>query len=100
MLKTKAEIKFTLEGKNYAGGKQFRPVFRFDDGLLFSGTIVSDESEYIYNKVYDVGLEFFTVKNEAYSALQPILKQNTGLTTQAGSKIIGIAALIDFAYEN
>jgi len=99
MLKAKAEIKFTLQGKNYAGGKHFRPVFRFSDGLLFSGTVVSDNDEYIYNKIYNVGIDFFTVKDEAFTALQPFLKQDMGVTVQAGSKIIGIATLKDFVYE-
>ena len=99
MLKAKAEIKFTLQGKNYEASNQFRPVFRFDEGLLFSGTVISDDNEYISNKKYDVDVEFFTVKNEAYNVLQHILHNNMGVTIQAGSKIIGVATLTDFVYE-
>ncbi|MCL2099657.1 MAG: hypothetical protein FWH24_04390 [Oscillospiraceae bacterium] len=99
MLKAKAEIKFTLQGKNYEANNQFRPVFRFDEGLLFSGTVISDAKEYISNKEYDVDVEFFTVKTEAYNALQNILYNNMGVTIQAGSKIIGIATLTDFVYD-
>ena len=99
MLKAKAEIKFTLQGKNYAGGKHFRPVFRFSEGLLFSGTVISGDDEYVHNKVYEVDIDFFTVKDEAYRALQRVLKPDMGLTIQAGSRIIGIATLLDYSYD-
>jgi len=98
MLSAKAEIKFTLKGQNYEGGKHFRPVFRFAEGLLFSGTVISDHNEFIYNQPYIVDLEFFTVEDEAYSAIQPLLSTGMGLTIQAGSRIIGIATLLDYSY--
>jgi len=99
MLKAKAEIKFTLEGRNYRGGKHFRPVFRFEEGLLFSGTVKSDNESYIYNQNYNVDIDFFTIEDEAYSVIQPILKQNMPLIIQEGSKITGIATLLNYVYE-
>ena len=98
MLKAKAEIQFTLHGRNYRGGKHFRPVFKFGDGLLFSGSIISENDEYIYNKPYTVDIEFFTIENEAYNALLPILQPGMGITIQEGSKITGIATLLDYTY--
>ena len=98
MLKAKAEIQFTLQGRNYRSGKHFRPVFNFGDELLFSGTVVSDDNEYIYNKEYTVDIEFFTIEDEAYNALQSHLRPGMGLTIQEGSRITGIATLLDFSY--
>ncbi|MCL2045212.1 MAG: hypothetical protein FWG88_02350 [Oscillospiraceae bacterium] len=98
MLKAKAEIQFTLQGRSYNAGKHFRPVFKFGEGLLFSGTVVSDDKEYIHNKAYTVDIEFFTVEDEAYTALQSVLEPGMGLTIQEGSRITGIATLLDFSY--
>ena len=98
MLKAKAEIQFTLQGRNYLGGKHFRPVFNFGDGLLFSGTVVSENNEYVHNRTYSVDIEFFTVEDEAYNALQSVLRPGMGLTIQEGSRITGIATLLDFSY--
>ena len=98
MLRAKAEIMFTLQGRNYLGGKHFRPVFKFGDGLLFSGTVISDNDEYVHDKEYTVEIEFFTVEDEAYSALKSILRPGIGLTIQEGSRITGIATLLDFSY--
>jgi len=98
MLKARAEIQFTLQGRTYRGGKHFRPVFKFGDGLLFSGTVVSDNSEYVHNKAYTVDIEFFTVEDEAYYALQSVLQPGMGLTIQEGSRITGIATLLDYSY--
>ena len=98
MLKAKAEIQFTLPDRTYHGNKHFRPVFRFGDGLLFSGTIIGDETEYAPNKKYIVDIDFFTIEDEAYSALQPLLKSGMGLTIQEGARITGIAKLVDYTY--
>ena len=99
MLKTKAEIRFTLEGKNYSGELKLRPVFNFGKELLFSGAIESDDKMYFYNKPYTVDIIFFTVEDEAYAAVQPLLQNGMNLAIQEGSnKIIGIAKLINFEY--
>jgi len=100
MLKAKAEIQFTLPGRTYHGSKHFRPVFRFGDGLLFSGTILSNETEYKPNKKYLVDIDFFTVEDEAYNTLKPLLKSDMGLTIQEGVRITGIAKLVDYTYAN
>ena len=98
MLRAKAEIQFTLQGRDYLGGKNFRPVFKFGDGLLFSGTVVSENDEYIHNKEYTVDIEFFTVEHEAYNALQSVLRPGMGLTIQEGARITGVATLLDYSY--
>jgi hypothetical protein len=98
VLRAKAEIQFTLPNRSYRGSKHFRPVFRFGDGLLFSGTILSDTIEYTPNKTYLVDIDFFTIEDEAYSALKPLLKSGMGLTIQEGVRITGVAKLLDFIY--
>ena len=99
MLKTKAEIRFTLEGRNYTGELKLRPVFNFGEELLFSGVIKSDNKMYFYNKPYTVDIDFFTIEDEAYAAVQPLLQNGMNLAIQEGSnKIIGIAKLLDFEY--
>jgi len=98
MLKAKAEIKFTMPDRIYKSGKHFRPVFRFGEGLLFSGTVMSDTIEYAPNQTYLVDIDFFTIEDEAYFALQPVLKPDMGLIIQEGARITGIAKLVDFAY--
>jgi len=98
MLKAKAEIKFTMPDRTYKSGKHFRPVFRFGDGLLFSGTVKSDTPEYVPNQTYLVDIDFFTIEEEAYVALQPVLRPEMGLTIQEGMRITGVAKLVDFAY--
>ena len=98
MLKAKAEIQFTLPERKYHSSKHFRPVFRFGDGLLFSGTVLSEETEFLPNEKYLVDIDFFTIEDEAYNALQPLLKSGLGLTIQEGARITGIAKLVDFTY--
>jgi hypothetical protein len=98
LLRAKAEITFTLPDRYYRWNKHFRPVFRFGDGLLFSGIILGDTVEYIPNQTYLVDIDFFTVEDEAFAALQPMLKAGMGLTIQEGARITGIAKLVDFAY--
>jgi len=100
MLNAKAEITFTLEGRNYNGGKYpLRPTFRFGDGLLFSGDIISDNTEYLYNKKYLVDIEFFTIEEDSYAAILPHLSVGNDLVMQEGSQIIGLARLNDYTYK-
>ena len=99
MLKAKAEILFTLEGRSYSGKINLRPVFRFDEGLLFSGAIKSEHDEYLQGVKYGVDIDFFTIEDEAYEAVKPLLKPDMGVVIQAGRRILGIAKLLDFAYE-
>ena len=100
MLKARAEIMFTLEGRNYAvENRVFQPPFNFGKDLLFTGTIKSGHKEYLYNHEYETDIEFFTIENEAYSAVQPLLRQGMDLAIQEGKRIIGIAKLLDFVYE-
>ena len=99
MLKAKAEIQFTLPNRTYRGHKHFRPVFGFGEGLLFSGLIPKEGVEYLPNKKYLVDVLFFTIQEEAYSAIKPILKSGMGLTIQEGARVTGNATLVDFAYE-
>jgi len=99
MLNAKAEITFTLEGRNYSGVKYpLRPTFRFGEGLLFSGNIKSNYTEYLYDKKYLVDIEFFTIEDEGYCAIKPYLHEGADLVMQEGSQIIGLARLNSFIY--
>ena len=99
MLKAKAEIMFTLEGRNYSGNIHLRPAFSFGGGLLFSGAINSEHDEYLQGQPYLVDINFFTIEDEAYEAVKPLLKPELGLTIQEGKRILGVAKLLDFIYE-
>jgi hypothetical protein len=99
MLKAKAEIMFTLENKNYSGKLRLQPVFNFGEDLLFSGTIKSDNDMYFCKQKYIVDIEFFTIYGEAYEAVKKSLKPNMNLAIQAGRRILGIARVSDFVYE-
>jgi len=100
MLRAKAEIQFTLEGKNYVPDNHFRIAFSFGEGMIFSGTIRSNHSEYLYGKKYLTDVEFFTVGDEAYSALKPLLSKGKTLSLCAGKRILGVAVLQDYSYSN
>ena len=53
-----------------------RPAFNFGEGLLFSGTVESDcvYEKYIYENMYVVSVKFPTIENEAYEAIQSVIK--------------------------
>ena len=97
MLTANAAIKFTLEEKNYSA-KPLRVAFNFGPGLLFTGEIVSEHDVYSYNETYGVNVNFFTVEDDSYAALQSVLVPGIGVTMQAGSRILGTAELSDFTY--
>jgi len=97
VLKAKGEIIFTLEGKNYTSS-QLRPAFMFSENLLFTGGITGNADMYYQGQTYDVNIEFFTVEDEAYTALKPILKDNMDLAICSGKRILGTAKLRDFEY--
>jgi len=97
MLKAKGEIMFTLDGKNYTAD-QLRPAFMFAEGLLFTGGIISSADMYYQGQIYDVSIEFFTVEDEAYSALKPILKEGMDLAICSGKRILGKAKLREFEF--
>ena len=69
MLKASAEIKFTIEGRDFSG-KYFRPVFNIGDGIMISGALVSEHELYENNKAYNVDIDFFTVDGEAYKKIK------------------------------
>ena len=99
MLSAKAEIIFTLDGRNYSGCKYpLRPAFRFGDGLLFSGNIKSNATEYLNNKKYLVDIEFFTIGDDGFSVIKPYLSEGMDLVMQEGSQIIGLARLNSYTY--
>ena len=97
MLKAKGEIMFTLDGKNYTAD-QLRPAFMFSEDLLFTGGIKSDADMYYHGKTYDVNVEFFTVEDEAYNVLKPILRDYMDLAICSGNRFLGKAKLRDFEY--
>ena len=98
MLRAKAEIQFTLEGKNYVPDNQFRIAFKFGEGLIFSGTIKSNHAEYLQGERYMTDVEFFTVEDDAYVALKPVLHKGKTLSLCAGKRILGVAVLHDYTY--
>ena len=97
MLTANADIRFTLEDKSYSA-KPLRVAFNFGPGLLFTGEIISEYAEYSYNETYGVSVDFFTIEDDAYAALRPVLMPEMGVTMQAGSRILGTAKLNDFVY--
>ena len=99
MLKAKAEILFTIDGRQF-DKKYFRPTFNFGNNLLFSGNLISNDDVYLQNHTYVVDIDFFTIKDEAYSAVSPVLKTGMDFAIQEGAnKIVGIAKLLDYKYE-
>ena len=100
MLRAKGEIMFTLAGNNYTASDHFRVAFSFGDGLLFSGAIKSNHSEYTQGQAYHVSIEFFTIENEAFELLRPVIKDELDTVMCAGSRILGTARLTDFTFED
>jgi hypothetical protein len=99
MLIVKAEIKFTIENKNYSVGENpFRPAFSFKNELIFSGDIVSDNREYLYNREYTVDINFFTIDDTSFPSIEKYLEDKSGLVICAGRKILGYAKVLDFSY--
>ena len=99
MLKAKAEIQFTIDGRVF-NKKYFRPTFNFGNNLLFSGNLISDEDIYLYSHQYIVDIDFFTIEDDAFNVVSPILKFGMDLAIQEGAhKIVGNAKLLDFQYE-
>lgn len=78
-----------------------RPAFNFGEGLLFSGTIKNDSTneKYLYQSSYVVEVEFPTIEDEAYEAIQPLIKIGMNLNIQNASRIIGEAKLLDYIYK-
>ena len=99
MLKAKAEILFTIDGRQF-DKKYFRPTFNFGKNLLFSGNLISNDDIYLQNHLYLVDIDFFTIRDEAYLAVSPVLKTGMDVAIQEGAhKIVGIARLLDYRYD-
>ena len=99
MLKAKAEIQFTIDGREF-NKKYFRPTFNFGNDLLFSGNLISDEDVYLHNHRYTVEIDFFTIEDDAFNVVSPFLKYGMDIAIQEGArKIVGIAKLLDYRYE-
>lgn len=79
-----------------------RPAFNFGEELLFSGTIISDNEneQYLYKSTYVVNVKFPTIDNEAYEAIQPLIKIGMDLAIQNASRIIGESKLLDYTYRD
>jgi len=99
MLRAKGEIEFTLEGSDYTTSEHFRVAFSFGNGLLFSGTIKSNNDRYIKGQIYHVDIEFFTIEDESYELIKPYLQDVLDTVMCAGSRILGLAKLTNFLYE-
>jgi len=100
MLRAKGEIEFTLEGSDYSASEHFRVAFSFGNGLLFSGTIKSNSDRYLQGQIYHVDVEFFTIEDEAYELVKPYLIDALDTVMCAGSRVLGLAKLTEFVYEN
>ena len=100
MLRAKGEIIFTLEGSDYIASEHFRVAFSFGNGLLFSGTIKSNNDRYAQGQTYCVDIEFFTIENEAYELIIPYINDILDTVMCAGNRILGLAKLTDFVYED
>ena len=98
MLRAKAEIIFTLYEKNYIAREDFRVPFNFGEDLLFSGNIISNHEEYIFNKKYLVEIEFFTIEGEAYEAVKHLLQVGNTIAMQTGTRLLGKAKLLALDY--
>lgn len=107
MLSIAADIIFftpkstTIELDGIPSSIILRPAFKFDEGLLFSGTIKNDGlfEKYLYDNSYKVKIEFPTIEAEAYAEVQQLLKKGVNLSIQNASKIIGKATILDFYYK-
>jgi len=100
MLKAKAKIRFTVNGKDYIAHDRFDVAFRFGEGLLFSGRISGETDAYLNKRDYNVDVAFFTIDNdEAYSMVEHTLNDNARFPICAGRKIIGDALMYDFIYD-
>lgn len=56
--------------------------------------------KYLYEKEYVIKVEFPTIENEAYEAIKPLIRIGMDLNIQTGSKTIGKAKLLDYAYKS
>lgn len=107
MLVVRADIKFnkpegnTVESDGISTQYTLRPAFNFGDGLLFSGTIISNIpcDKFLYQELYRVNIEFPTIEGEAYEEIKPLISEGMSLNIQNGSRIIGTAKLLDFTYK-
>lgn len=107
MLVVRADIMFnspegnTIENGGISTQYPLRPAFNFGDGLLFSGTIISNIpcDKFFYQKVYCVNIEFPTIEGEAYETIRPLISEGMSLNIQNASHIIGVAKLLDFSYK-
>ena len=101
MLTINAEILFTMPNQSYSGKKYpLRPTFNFGEGFLFSGTIISDDDEYQYGQIYSVDVEFKTVEGDVFAGIHHLVKIGMELNIQTGSRVIGVAKLLNFKYKD
>ncbi|EYE87181.1 hypothetical protein Q428_14765 [Fervidicella metallireducens AeB] len=107
MLIVRADIKFnrpegnTVESDGISTQYPLRPAFKFGDGLLFSGTIISNIpcDKFLYQESYHVNIEFPTIEGEAYEEIKPLINEGMILDIQNASRIIGTAKVLDFTYK-
>lgn len=108
MLITRVKIMFfspkgsSSESDGICAKNILRPAFNFGEGLLFSGTIKdnSENEKYLYQSSYLVEVEFPTIEEEAYEAIQPLIKVGMSLKIQNASRVIGEGKLLDYIYND
>ena len=58
-----------------------------------------DEDVYLHYHPYVVGIDFFTIEDEAFNVVRSILKFGMDIAIQEGArKIVGITRLLDYQY--
>jgi hypothetical protein len=98
MLKGQVKIKPTMKGKSYEAHDHLRLAFSFGEGLIFTGAIKGEDTVYKCGETYTV--DFVTVDDdEAYSMLQPVLKNGMNLSICEGKRIVGVAQLLNYSYQ-
>lgn len=108
MLIIKAKIMFFNPKESLSKGDGLctknilRPAFNFGEELLFSGTIKSESEneKFLYQSNYVVEVEFPTIEDEAYEAIQPLIQIGMNLNIQIASRIVGDAKLLDYTYKD
>jgi len=108
MLIIDAEIQFdTDKNKPSALAKDLdtknviRPAINFGNGMLFSGDIIPIENVQmlIRGQNYNVSIDMLTIEDEAYEAIQNLVKVGNKFLIQNASRVIGRGTIKEFVFE-
>jgi hypothetical protein len=78
-----------------------RPAINFGNDMLFSGTLVSNNTvaSLIRGIVYEVVIELPTIEREAFCNVEKLLMVGGSFTIQNASRVIGRGKILDFKYD-